>query len=96
MYYVFLELGNQFLLAARKRKMQRTSNYVISLDQTDLERDSSSFVGKVRYLCSFLSLVTKVIRANFVGTDFTVYDNGDNPSKGGNNIRNELASVIYV
>ena len=41
------------------------------------------------------------IRANFVGTSFTVYDNGVNPSKGealpgGSNCRQELAAVIYV
>lgn len=37
-----------FLLAGRKRKMSTTSNYVISLDPTDLSRDGNNFVGKVR------------------------------------------------
>ena len=42
-----------------------------------------------------------LIRANFVGTSFTVYDNGVNPNKGealpdGSNCRKELAAIIYV
>ena len=42
-----------------------------------------------------------LIRANFVGTSFTVYDNGVNPNKGealpdGSNCRQELAAIIYV
>lgn len=37
-----------FLLAGRKRKMSTTSNYLISLDPTDLSRDGDNFVGKVR------------------------------------------------
>ncbi len=56
-----------FLLAARKRKKQTTSNYLISLDPEDLNRDSSKFFGK--------------LRANFVGTEFTVFDGGDKPGK---------------
>ncbi len=37
-----------FLLAARKRKKSRTSNYIISIDPTDLGRNSESYVGKLR------------------------------------------------
>lgn len=39
-----------FLLAARKRKRSKTSNYLISIDATDLNRDGENFVGKLRYL----------------------------------------------
>lgn len=38
-----------FLLAGRKRKRSKTSNYLISLDPTDLSRDGDNFVGKVRW-----------------------------------------------
>lgn len=38
-----------FLLAGRKRKRSKTSNYLISLDPTDLSRDGDHFVGKVRW-----------------------------------------------
>ena len=45
--------------------------------------------------------IDMLIRANFVGTSFTVYDNGVNPNKGealpgGSNCRQELAAIIYV
>lgn len=38
-----------FLLAGRKRKRSKTSNYLISMDPTDLSRDGDNFVGKVRW-----------------------------------------------
>lgn len=50
-----------------------------------MSRDGRSFVGKVR--------------SNAMGTCFTVYDNGENPKKASNlteNLRQELAAVIYV
>ena len=83
---MFLEDGKRFLLAARKRKKQTTSNYLISLDFDALGRDSEKFVGK--------------LRSNFVGTEFTVFDDGDKPgekrkedSRG--QLRQDLASVLY-
>lgn len=37
-----------FLLAARKRKRSKTSNYLITIDATDLKRDGDNFIGKLR------------------------------------------------
>ena len=37
------------------------------MSQNDLERNSENYLGKVR--------------ANFMGTLFQIYDNGENPSK---------------
>lgn len=37
-----------FLMAGRKRKKCKTSNYLISIDPTDLSRDTESFIGKLR------------------------------------------------
>lgn len=37
-----------FLLAARKRKRSKTSNYLVSIDATDLNRNGENFVGKLR------------------------------------------------
>lgn len=72
----------QFLLAGRKRKKNKTSNYLISMDREDLHRNSGNFYGKVR--------------SNFVGTEFTVYDKGEKPSKeGGLQQRQEMAAVLY-
>jgi len=36
-------------LAGRKRKKSATSNYLISIDATDLSRGGENFVGKLRY-----------------------------------------------
>ena len=46
------------LRSARKRKKNKTSNYLISLDDDDLARKSGNFFGKVR--------------SNFIGTEFTM------------------------
>jgi len=92
MYYLKLEpregeTKKVFLLAGRKRKRSRNSNYIISIDATDLSRDGEAFVAK--------------LRSNFYGTSFTIYDNGVNPDKMNKaenkdkQIRCELASVLY-
>ncbi|XP_058511880.1 transcriptional enhancer factor TEF-3 isoform X3 [Ochotona princeps] len=88
-YYMFLEKGeNQktFLLAGRKRKKSKTSNYLISTDPTNLSREGESYIGK--------------LRSNLMGTKFTVYDHGVNPMKAQGLVekvhtRQELAAVCY-
>uniref|UniRef100_A0A8B9WP53 Tubby-like protein n=1 Tax=Bos mutus grunniens TaxID=30521 RepID=A0A8B9WP53_BOSMU len=76
-----------FLLAGRKRKKSKTSNYLISVDPTDLSRGGDSYIGK--------------LRSNLMGTKFTVYDNGVNPQKASastlesGTLRQELAAVCY-
>eukprot|EP00043_Microstomoeca_roanoka_P006144 m.60566 g.60566 ORF g.60566 m.60566 type:complete len:408 (+) comp13294_c0_seq1:393-1616(+) len=75
------------ILAARKRKKAQTSYYIISTDPADLHRESGAFAAK--------------LRANFVGTHYTLYDNGVNPSKrsspenAGRPVREELAAAAY-
>ena len=59
--------GATFLLSARRRKKSTSSNYVISLDEEDLNRHGGAFFGK--------------LRSNFVGTEFTVFDKGAKPGK---------------
>ncbi|XP_041447252.1 TUB bipartite transcription factor S homeolog isoform X3 [Xenopus laevis] len=88
-YYLHLEREDGkkvFLLAGRKRKKSKTSNYLISIDPTDLSRGGESFIGK--------------LRSNLMGTKFTVYDNGMNPGKTtssleASNLRQELAAICY-
>ncbi|KAM3587463.1 uncharacterized protein V6R79_006142 [Siganus canaliculatus] len=76
-----------FLLAGRKRKKSKTSNYLISVDATDLSREGDSFIGK--------------LRSNLMGTKFTVYDQGTNPCKSPGALleesttRQELAAICY-
>ncbi|XP_062327928.1 tubby protein homolog isoform X3 [Osmerus eperlanus] len=88
-YYLHLEREDGkkvFLLAGRKRKKSKTSNYLISIDPTDLSRGGESFIGK--------------LRSNLMGTKFTVYDSGLNPAKTpssleAENLRQELAAICY-
>ncbi|CAL8338710.1 unnamed protein product [Arctogadus glacialis] len=89
-YFMHLEREDGrrvFLLAGRKRKKSKTSNYLISVDATDLSREGESFMGK--------------LRSNMMGTKFTVYDSGTNPGKAPgalleeSNTRQELAAVCY-
>ncbi|GCB79741.1 hypothetical protein scyTo_0019602, partial [Scyliorhinus torazame] len=50
-YYLHLDTDESkkvFLLAGRKRKKSKTSNYLISIDPTDLSRGGENFVGKLR------------------------------------------------
>jgi len=87
-YRLYLKDGMNFLLAARKRKKSNTANYVLSLDQDDIKKDSATYIGKVR--------------ANFIGTEFTVYDKGISPAaeESGNSaeskeLRQELVFCTY-
>lgn len=88
-YEIYLKDGDQFLLAARKRKKNKSSNYLISLDKDDLARQSGNFFGK--------------LRSNFIGTEFVLYDKGTNPEKLDDaqkdsaliQARQELGTVLY-
>ncbi|XP_062595589.1 tubby protein homolog [Saccostrea cucullata] len=83
-YFLLLEKADGkevFLLAGRKRKKSKTSNYLISTDPTDLSRGGEAYVGK--------------LRANLLGTQFTLFDNGDNPKSNYENARKELVGIIY-
>nr|XP_021485280.1 tubby-related protein 1 [Meriones unguiculatus] len=84
----FLHLDSEkkvFLLAGRKRKRSKTANYLISSDPTNLSRGGENFIGK--------------LRSNLLGNRFTVFDNGQNPQRGGGvdveRLRQELAAVVY-
>ncbi|CDQ58706.1 unnamed protein product [Oncorhynchus mykiss] len=88
-YYLHMEKEDGkrvFLMAGRKRKKCKTSNYLISIDPTELSRDTDSYIGK--------------LRSNVLGTKFTVFDDGDNPDKKPfvkecDSVRQELAAICY-
>ncbi|KAI5939143.1 tubby-related protein 1 isoform X3 [Manis javanica] len=86
-YFLHLDTEKKvFLLAGRKRKRSKTANYLISSDPTNLSRGGENFVGK--------------LRSNLLGNRFTIFDNGQNPQRGGGgtdvgSLRQELAAVIY-
>ena len=81
-YEIYLKEGDQFLLAARKRKKNKSSNYLISLDKDDLARQSGNFFGK--------------LRSNFVGTEFQLYDKGINPEKADEGQKAGASSMVQV
>jgi tubby-related protein 1 len=77
-----------FLMCGKKRSGQKTSNYLISMSEGDLRRTSNNYLGK--------------LRANFVGTEFRIYDNGSNPDdvdhddpNSGDSLRQEMGVVQY-
>ncbi|XP_019516371.1 PREDICTED: tubby-related protein 1 [Hipposideros armiger] len=86
-YFLHLDTEKKvFILAGRKRKRSKTANYLISSDPTNLSRGGENFIGK--------------LRSNLLGNRFTVFDNGQNPHRGGGSadvgsLRQELAAVIY-
>lgn len=81
-YHLYYENGNQFLLSARKRKKNKSSNYLMSLDRDDLSRRSNNYFGK--------------LRSNFVGTEFIIYNNGGSPTdKDLTSIRHEMGAILY-
>ena len=73
----------EYLLTGKKRSGNKTSNYLISMNKQELDKKSQFYLGKVR--------------SNFLGTEFHVYDRGENPEecKDLSKIREELAIVIY-
>lgn len=79
--------GERFLMAARKRTKNKTSNYMISMDKANQEKESPGYIGKVR--------------SNFVGTEFVGYDRGCNPAEiagidgAGDDVRQETCAVFY-
>lgn len=55
------------ILAAKQGATSKGSNYVISIDPTDISKFADNYVAK--------------LRSNIKGTEFTVFDDGANPKK---------------
>jgi len=83
-YDVFLSNEYRYLMSAKKRSGNATSNYLITADKNDMETNSTNYLGKVR--------------SNFMGTCFQIYDDGCNPDKveTGKKSRKILSSVHYA
>ncbi|TNV83759.1 hypothetical protein FGO68_gene12469 [Halteria grandinella] len=82
-YTLHLSDSNKFLLTGKKRSGNTTSNYMITLDQDKMKKGTKGYLGK--------------LRSNFLGTEFYLYDDGDNPKKAKNfdNVRTEHGIVEY-
>jgi len=86
-YCLYLRDGNRFLMCSKKRRHQKTANYLVSMERGDMDRASSNTLGK--------------LRANFMGTEFTIYDSGISPKdvithRDREDIRQEMGVVIYA
>ena len=83
-YFLHTSEGQHFLLAAKKRSGNKSSNYLITMNETELKVKSPGYLGK--------------LRSNFIGTEFTIYDTGTNPNKRNaapETLREELGLVMY-
>ena len=68
-YTLSLSNGNKYLLTGKKRGMNSTSNYMITIETKKFEKDTKGYLGKVR--------------SNFLGTEFYLFDGKENPKKAG-------------
>lgn len=83
-YFLFTSDTRAFLLAGKKRPGNKTSNYLVSMNEKELKTKSPAYLGKVR--------------SNFMGTEFMIYDKGLNPKKKAatmETFREELGVVMY-
>jgi tubby-related protein 1 len=82
-YTLSLSNGNKYLLTGKKRGMNSTSNYMITIEQKKFEKESNGYLGKVR--------------SNFLGTEFYLFDSKENPKKVDDKeeARNQLGVVQY-
>lgn len=81
-YYVYTYPNQRFLMAAKKRANNTSSNYMITMSYDVFEKDEN-FLGK--------------LRSNFFGTEFILYDTGVNPKDSDNSQdwRCQYAGVEY-
>jgi tubby-related protein 1 len=82
-YHCYLSHGTQYLMSAKKRSANKTSNYLISYKQGELKKSSLYNLGK--------------LRSNFMGTEFNLFDSGQNPKKSHDKqlFRENLGVIIY-
>jgi tubby-related protein 1 len=83
-FYLFIEKNQKLLLAAKKRSGNTTSNFIISLEKDDFEKNSENTIGK--------------LRSNFMGTEFNIFDKGYKPSESKNysEVRQQYGAILYV
>ena len=83
-YFLHLANNDRFILAGKKRSGNTTSNYLITCNKDNFEKDSVQSLGK--------------LRANFMGTEFNIFDKGKNPSESRNylEVRTQFGAILYV
>jgi tubby-related protein 1 len=81
-YFVYSYPNDRFLMAARKRPKNKTSNYIITMNHESFDKDEN-------YLAK--------LRSNFFGTEFNLFDVGSNPNdtEDSNQWRKHLSAIVY-
>ncbi len=80
----FSENINYHIMSARKKPGNKSSNYILSLSKKNFKRNSEDCLGK--------------LRSNFIGTEFHLFDTGENPKKKNipdDYIRKEFCYIQY-
>ncbi|KAI8834342.1 Tub family-domain-containing protein [Chytriomyces cf. hyalinus JEL632] len=80
-FYLYNEVDDKFVLAARKRIKSKTVSYLISTSMDDLSKDSTHYVAK--------------LKANFQRTNFILYDARFYNKNTNNKGLKELACITY-
>ena len=65
-----LSNGFRFLMSAKKRALNNSSNYLVTASKTDFNKIGRNYLGKVR--------------SNFLGTEFSLFDSGESIQKSKN------------
>lgn len=97
--------NGKFLLAAKRRRHPTYTDYIISLNSNDMSSNSSACVGKLRYAWTLLQatgisvmlqslnvIYIYILRSNFFGTKFTIFD-GKPPHAGAKATKNSTMLV---
>jgi tubby-related protein 1 len=89
-YSLYAKDGETFLMTSKKRANNKKSNYLISMQEGDLNRDGRNYLGKLR-------------KSNYMGTEFQVFDDGANPkdtddpdAPTSSKARKELSAILYA
>jgi tubby-related protein 1 len=83
-YDIIFSNNGQFIASAQKMQLMRSAHYVVTLDHENMNKTCPGYIGK--------------LRSNLVGTEFNMFDKGENPSAQIDNsqIRCQYGALIYV
>ena len=83
-YHVYLSGTQSYLMTGKKRGVKASSSYYVGTEKSNFDKDANHLAAK--------------LKSNFWGTQFNIFDMGENPSKTSNlnQMRSELGVVKYV
>lgn len=83
-YELIYAHSNKFILAAQKINTVGSAHYIITMDPSNMNKNTTGYLGKVR--------------SNNAGTEYNLFSGGENPSTTQilEFVRAQLAAVQYV